>query len=72
MALLDVREVYVVQDRATGAFVDENMGFVQSLKWAVRAESIQSVHESMGCAILDSYLDCQDGYEVHMIYELID
>ena len=72
MAMADVREVYVVQDRATGAFVDENMTFVTSLKWAARGESLLAVHESMNCALLDGQLQCEDGYEVHRLLEFVD
>lgn len=47
MSLLDVRKVFVVQDRASGSFVDLDMGFVMSLKHAARAESSDRprVHE---------------------------
>lgn len=69
MALLDVVPVYVVQDRESGAFVDINMSFVSSLRYAARAASRTVAHESMNCAILDGLLNCPDGYEVHMFYE---
>lgn len=69
MALLDVRPVFVVQDRESGAFVDINMGFVSSLRHAARADSKAVAHESMNCAILDGLLSCPEGYEVHMFYE---
>lgn len=69
MSLLDVRRVYVVQDRATGSFVDINMGFVFSLKNAARAESLDVVRESMNCALYDGTLDCPMGYDVHSFFE---
>jgi len=69
MPLLDVRAVYVVQDRDTGAFVDINMTFVNSLRHAARAASREIAHESMNCAILDGMLECPEGYEVHQLLE---
>lgn len=69
MALLDVRPVFVAQDRESGAFIDINMTFVTSLRHAARADTRAIVHESMNCAILDGQLNCPDGYEVHMFYE---
>jgi len=68
MSLLDVRRVYVVQDRATGSFVDINMSFVFSLKHAARAESLDVVRESMNCALYDGTLDCPMGYDVHTFF----
>lgn len=72
MALLDVRQVFVVQDRATGAFVDINMTLVQSLRHAARAESREIAHESMNSALYEDEIHCPDGYEVHSFYELND
>ncbi len=69
MALHDVRKVYVVQDRATGAFVDENMTFVSMLRHAVRVEDPSTIWESMQCAIYDGHIDCPDGYEVIPFFE---
>lgn len=70
MALLDVRQVFVVQDRASGAFVDINMTFVTSLKSAARAESRELANESMQFALYDDQIECPEGYEVHSFYEL--
>lgn len=72
MALLDVRQVFVVQDRASGAFVDINMGFVQSLRHAARAESREIANQSMHFALYDDLIQCPDGFEVHAFYELND
>lgn len=69
MSLLDVRKVYVVQDRETGAFVDINMGFVTSLKHAVRADSYDVVRESMNGALFEGRIECPSGYDVHALYE---
>ena len=69
MALVDVRKVYVVQDRESGAFVDLDMGFVSSLRHAARAESEDIVRESMDFALYDGQLSCPSGYEVHSFYE---
>lgn len=72
MPLLDVRQVFVVQDRASGLFVDINMSFVQSLRHAARADSRQIANESMQFALYDDKLHCPEGYEVHAFYELND
>lgn len=72
MALLDVRQVFVVQDRASGAFVDINMGFVTSLRHAARAESREGANESMQFALYDDQISCPEGYEVHCFFELAD
>lgn len=72
MALLDVRRVYVVQDRASGAFVDINMLFTQSLKNAARAESERAVRETMHFALYDGMLECPEGYDIISFYELND
>jgi hypothetical protein len=72
MALIDVRQVFVVQDRATGAFVDINMGFVQSLRHAARAESREIASESMHCALYEDQLQCPEGFEVHAFFESND
>lgn len=72
MALLDVRQVFVVQDRASGAFVDINMGFVQSLRHAARAESRETANESMQFALYDDQIQCPEGYEIHTFYESDD
>ena len=69
MALVDVREYFVVQDRLTGAFVDENMTFCTSLRFAARVENRQTIFESMCCAIEDGLIECPEGYEVHSIFE---
>ena len=69
MPLLDVRQVFIVQDRDSGAFVDETMGFCTSFKNAVRIDSKQIAHEHMNNAIYDGQIECPDGYEVHAIYE---
>lgn len=72
MALLDVRKVFVVQDRASGAFVDINMTFVFSLRHAARVESRELANESMQFALYDDQIYCPEGYEVHAFYELND
>lgn len=72
MALLDVRQVFVVQDRASGGFVDINMTLVTSLKYAARAESREIANESMQFALYDDQLECPDGYEIHSFYESED
>lgn len=69
MALHDVQTVFVVQDRETGLFVDENMGLVMSLRHAARAESREIANESMQCALYDDLLSCPGGYEIHQFYE---
>lgn len=71
MALHDVQMVFVVQDRETGLFVDINMGFVQSLRHAARAESREIASESMQCALFDDLLSCPGGYEIHQFFEEI-
>lgn len=70
--LTDVRQVWVVQDRASGAFVDINMGFCCSLRHAARAESLDVAHESMDSALYEGLIECPEGYEVHVLYELND
>ncbi|WP_153132870.1 hypothetical protein [Dechloromonas hortensis] len=72
MSLLDVRQVFVVQDRATGAFVDLDMGFVTSLKHAARAASVESVRESMHFALHDGGIECPLGYDIHSFFEASD
>lgn len=68
--LSDVRRIYVVQDRETGAFVDINMGFVSSLRHAARCESKELARESMSGALYDGLLTCPSGYEIHELLEL--
>lgn len=70
--LLDVRPVWVVQDRATGSFIDINMSFVTSLRHAARADSREIANESMQGAIYDDEISCPEGYEIHQFYELND
>lgn len=70
MGLLDVRQIYVVQDRESGAFVDINMTFVSSLRAAARIDSVEIAHESMSFALYDGQLVCPDGYEIHSFYEI--
>lgn len=70
--LLDVRPVYVVQDRASGSFVDINMSFVTSLRHAARADTREIANESMQGAIYDDEISCPEGYEIHVFYELND
>lgn len=72
MPLLDVRPVYVVQDRATGCFVDINMTFCKMLKHAARADSETIARETMHSAIYEGLCDCPDGFELVRIYELND
>lgn len=70
MALHDVRQVFVVQDRETGSFVDINMTFVTSFRHAARVESRQLACESMNFALFDGGISCPEGYDVHCFYEL--
>lgn len=70
MPLIDVRRVFVVQDRETGSFVDLDMGFVNSLRHAARAESEEIVRESMNCALFEGQLTCPSGYEIHTFFEI--
>lgn len=72
MPLLDVVESYVVQDRASGSFVDINMTFVTSLRHAARCESRQLANESMQFALYDGDIACPDGYEIHRLFESAD
>lgn len=72
MPLLDVRPVYVVQDKESGAFVDINMTFVTSLRHAARADSVETARETMNFALYDGQITCPEGYELHCLYELID
>lgn len=72
MPLLDVRRVYVVQDRETGSFVDINMGFVRSFRNAARAESAELARESMNFAMYDNQIECLSGYDVHAILEPVN
>lgn len=62
-------EVFVVQDRKTGLFFDCNMSPVKSLRFAARADSITTVHDSMNFAILEGQCECEEGYEIHAFYE---
>lgn len=72
MALLDVRQVYVVQDRDSGAFVDINMTFVNSLRHAARVDSLELARETIRNAIYDGVLEFPDGFDVVGFYELVD
>lgn len=63
--------VFVVQDRETGWFFDQNMLPVRSLRYAVRAESERVCHEAMATAIEDGVIECPFGYEVHMFFEAV-
>ena len=67
--LRDVERVFVVQCRASGAFVDINMSLVNSLRHAARAESKEMAHEHTANAVFDGLLDFPDGYDVFMFYE---
>ena len=68
MALLDVRPVYVVQCRDTGAFVDINMQFVMMLKNAAQIDSSQIAKEHIRDAIYDGVLDFPEGFDVFEMY----
>lgn len=70
MPLLNVRRVYVVQDRESGAFVDCNMTLVRSLRYAARVESEQLVRESMAFSLHDGQLICPDGFDIVQLYEI--
>lgn len=70
--LLDVRPVYVVQDRASGAFVDINMLFCKSFRYAARADSESVARQTMHGAIYDGYVECPEGFDVIKIYELVE
>jgi hypothetical protein len=72
MALHDVRRVFVVQDRASGCFVDINMTFVTSLRGACRIDSAAIARETMNGAIYEDLLECPDGYDVISFYEAVD
>jgi len=72
MPLLDVRQVYVVQDVESGAFVDINMSFVSSLRHAARADSAANARETMYFALYDGQIQCSEGFEIHSFYEVIE
>lgn len=70
--LLDVRPVFVVQDRATGAFVDINMTLVNSLRHAAKADTEASARETMHFALYDDLISCPDGYDIYRFYLPVD
>lgn len=72
MALHDVRRVFVVQDRATGCFVDINMTFVTSLRGAAHVDSAALARETMNGALYEDLLECPDGYEIHPLFVEVD
>ena len=72
MALHDVTEVFVVQDRETGAFIDINMTPVTSLRHAARCESRELARECVNGAIYEGLLFFSEGYEIHPIFELLE
>ena len=72
MALLDVRPVYVVQDRDTGAFVDINMQFCTRLKNAAFIDSREMAVQHTRDAVCDGLLEFTDGFEVVEFYVLKD
>lgn len=70
MAPGGVLEGYVAQDRRTGVFYDVNVLPVRSLRHAARADSLQTVHDTMSFAILEGRVECPDGYEVHRLFDI--
>ena len=62
--LLDVRPVWVVQQRSTGMFLHLDLYPTRSLKHAGRAPDLECAHQT-GRMNLDS------DYELHMFYELV-
>lgn len=69
MPLMDVRRVYVVQDRDSGSFVDVNMTWVTSLRAAVRVDDKDRCYECMRNSIEDGIIECRDGYDVIELLE---
>ena len=63
--LLDVRRVWVVQQKSSGRFLNLDLCLVRSLKHAGRAPDLECAHET-GRLNLDS------DYEVHTFLELND
>jgi hypothetical protein len=68
MPLLDVRAVYVVQDRDSGAFVDINMSFCQMLRNAAQIDSLQIARQHIRDAICDGILEFPEGYDIFEYY----
>lgn len=68
MSLVDVRKVYVVQDRDSGAFVDINMGFCNLLKNAAFIDSRDIAIQHIRDAIYDGLIEFPMGYEIFELY----
>lgn len=70
--LIDVRLVHVVQDRESGAFVDVNMTFVNSLRAAAQVDTAELARETMRNALYDGVLECPGGFDVISLYLPVD
>ena len=63
--LLDVRRVWVVQQKSTGRFLHLDLYPVRSLKQAGRAPDLECAHET-------GRMNFDQDYEVHAIYEAVE
>lgn len=63
--MLDVRRVWVVQQRSTGRFLSLELYLVKSLKNAGRAPDAECAHET-------GRLNLDADYEVHGFYEPVE
>ena len=63
--LLNVRPVWVIQQKSTGDFLHLDLYPTRSLKHAGRALDLECAHET-------GRLNLDGDYELHMFYELID
>ena len=63
--LVDVRRVFVIQNKVTGAFLSPSLFWVTSLKRAGRLYDAQEAFDTA-----DANSDCDD-YEISSFYEAI-
>lgn len=63
--MLDLRRVWVVQQKSTGRFLSLELYLVKSLKNAGRAPDFECAHET-------GRLNLDGDYEVHTFYEPCD
>lgn len=63
--MLDLRRVWVVQQRSTGRFLSLELYFVKSLKHAGRAPDFECAHET-------GRLNLDGDYEIHSFYEPVE
>lgn len=63
--MVDLRRVWVVQQKSTGRFLSLDLYLVKSLKHAGRAPDVECAHET-------GRLNLDRDYEIHAFYEPLE